>query len=547
MELVDIPDYDGSDCTDSESDYEAESGVSEAGECVDAGQWNKIDEMPLSKRIKSLDGIWVDETREFHVPEFQEACGPDIPANSCSTPTKTFQLFFSKDLIDLIVSQTNLYFEQSGKRFQKTDAIEIQKFIGINLLMGIKKQPSYRDYWSSDSRLSDAYIQSVMSVKRFSLLLSHIHLVDNTLEPKKGEQTYDKLYKIRPLLETLSENFKRYYKPSRKQSIDESMIKFKGRSSMKQYMPGKPTNRGYKVWVRADEHGFVSRFQIYTGKTGGTPEKSLGAKVVKALTSDLKDLYYEIYFDNYFTSVDLMISLRENGILACGTVRKDRVGLPKIQKNDKDMKVGDYQYKTSVKGLAWVKWIDKKPVQFLSNFHDPSIVKTCMRKQKDGTIKSIPAPELVNDYNKNMGFVDKSDMLKSTYEISRKSKKWWHRIFWHFVDLTVVNAHIIYKQVKDTNVVLKDFRLSVVQGLIGITEKKKVGRKNAKPVKRLNSSLDSSLRTTENKHMPIYQKKRRRCAHCSSKNKEKKTQFICKTCDIGLCIDERNCFLKFHE
>jgi len=36
------------------------------------------------------------------------------------------------------------------------------------------------------------------------------------------------------------------------QSIAEAMILFKGRSSLHQYMPLKPTKRGYKVWVSAD-------------------------------------------------------------------------------------------------------------------------------------------------------------------------------------------------------------------------------------------------------------------------------------------------------
>ena len=35
-------------------------------------------------------------------------------------------------------------------------------------------------------------------------------------------------------------------------SIDEAMIKFKGRSSLKQYVSLKPIKRGIKAWVRAD-------------------------------------------------------------------------------------------------------------------------------------------------------------------------------------------------------------------------------------------------------------------------------------------------------
>lgn len=73
-----------------------------------------------------------------------------------------------------------------------------------------------------------------------------------------------------------------------------------------------------------------------------------------------------------------------------------------------------------------------------------------------------------------MGCVDKADMLKSTYELNRKSKKWWHRIFWHFLDVTIVNSFIIYKQQKpDSQMHLKEFRLTFADELIGHCSKKK--------------------------------------------------------------------------
>jgi hypothetical protein len=74
----------------------------------------------------------------------------------------------------------------------------------------------------------------------------------------------------------------------------------------------------------------------------------------------------------------------------------------------------------------------------------------------------------VKDYNENMGSVDKADMLKALYEVNRKSRKWWHRIFWYFRDVTVVNAFIIYReQTNDMKKTLMKFRLSLVAGLIG--------------------------------------------------------------------------------
>ena len=100
---------------------------------------------------------------------------------------------------------------------------------------------------------------------------------------------------------------------------------------MKQYIPQKPIKRGYKVWVRSDMNCYVCEFQIYTRGIANVAEKNLGEKVIKDLSQTLKNKNYHIYFDNYFTSNDLMITLLKDGISACGTIRKGRKGLPKNQ------------------------------------------------------------------------------------------------------------------------------------------------------------------------------------------------------------------------
>lgn len=106
----------------------------------------------------------------------------------------------------------------------------------------------------------------------------------------------------------------------------------------------------------------------------------------------------------------------------------NRKGLPKL-KDEKSMKQGDYDFSVSSEGIALVKWKDKRAVHLLSNFHNPKHITTVKRKQKDGSKEEVPCPTLLTDYNKNMNFVDRFDQLKSTYELDRKSKKWWMRFF----------------------------------------------------------------------------------------------------------------------
>lgn len=43
------------------------------------------------------------------------------------------------------------------------------------------------------------------------------------------------------------------------------------------YKKKKLIKRSYKLWVCADRSGYVCEFQIYTGKTGNSTQKSLGA------------------------------------------------------------------------------------------------------------------------------------------------------------------------------------------------------------------------------------------------------------------------------
>lgn len=105
----------------------------------------------------------------------------------------------------------------------------------------------------------------------------------------------------------------------------------------------------------------------------------------------------------------------------------------------------------------------------ISNAHTPSEIKTVKRKRKDGADEDVPCPQVIIDYNQHMGYVDKADMLRSYYEVDHKSKKWWHRIFFYFMDVSVENAHILFKQITAGERVpsLKEFKSQAAEGLMG--------------------------------------------------------------------------------
>ena len=96
--------------------------------------------------------------------------------------------------------------------------------------------------------------------------MKFIHLNDNEKYIKKGEDGHDALYKLRPFLDPLVENFQKAYTPGRELSLDEAMVGFKGRLGFIQYLLNKPHKWGMKAFVLADSvTGYTYNWRLYTG------------------------------------------------------------------------------------------------------------------------------------------------------------------------------------------------------------------------------------------------------------------------------------------
>ena len=259
------------------------------------------------------------------INDFTSTVGPttEIP----ESPIDDFELF-SDDLQEEIVRESNRYAKQvmGDQQYQSWTPItveELKAFFGFSILMGVNHLPSLDDYWSCDQRLRYAPIADRIPRWRFREISWYLHFVDNDHLAPRGDPAHDRLCKVRPLITHLSNKFATLYEPSKEVAVDEAMIKFQGRSSLKQYMPKKPTKRGIKVWVLGDStNGYFSQFDVYTGKGEGRVE-GLGAHVVKTLTEDLKNKNHHVFFDNYFTSYKLLEDLEKDGIYGCGTARKE--------------------------------------------------------------------------------------------------------------------------------------------------------------------------------------------------------------------------------
>ncbi|GFU28635.1 piggyBac transposable element-derived protein 4 [Nephila pilipes] len=151
--------------------------------------------------------------------------------NRSATELDVFLKIFPKSLMIWISQCTNQRLEKLGQTIHPTDPSEIMLVLGCILVMSYNKVPKFSHYWPSNPSLGNVAIKNAISRDRCKMLLSKLYFA----EPEKPENA-SKTYYIDEVVSCLKQTFKKCRSESSYQSIDESMAKFKGRSSLKQYM-----------------------------------------------------------------------------------------------------------------------------------------------------------------------------------------------------------------------------------------------------------------------------------------------------------------------
>lgn len=454
-----------------------------------------------------------------------------------SSELEVFFKLFPKSLFLWIAEKTNERLEilQDKKKrpIQKTDQYEIMVVLGCFFVMSYNKVPAQRHYWSTNTSLGNTTIKKAISRNRFQLLSSKLYFNS----PKKPDGSH-KIYYIEEVLSCFKQTFPAARSESTFQSIDEAMSKFKGRSSLKQYLPLKPVKRGVKSWVRCDSKtGYTYDLNIYSGRDEDRNQNStLGEDVVLKLASTIRDTDVSLCFDRFFTSTKLINTLP---FAATGTAIITRKNMPKFV-TDKKRERGESQFRCNQYGTCAVSWKDTKDVTVLSNCHtdETTVVK---RKAKDGTRTEIPCPSMIEFYNKYMGGVDLSDQLVGLYDMDRKTRKWWKRVFYRLLMTAAVNSYIIFTELKgrENKRSFLDYLVPLAESLIAY------GRQHAKVVRRRQygrPSLNSRLMNIGD-HLPVEGPSRRRCHRCTKRKQEKRTKTICAACNVPLC---KHCFTAYH-
>ncbi|KAL2096765.1 hypothetical protein ACEWY4_005972 [Coilia grayii] len=471
------------------------------------------------------------------------------------TPYEYFQQYVPSEMFQLITTMTHMYAEQSAVRgFKHASVSETEALVGLHMAMGVLGLPRVRMYWSS--RINIGLFQDTLSRDRFFQLRTNLHVVNNNERPSDSTDVF---YKVRPLYDSIR---KRCLELQMEEnlSIDEQIVPFRGKLSVLQYVKGKPEPWGVKVYFLCGKSGLAYDFLIYQGATTELSDQSKkilghGAAVVTHLCQRIQNPNHKLFFDNFFTTYNVLEADKEMS-------KKGRGSHDEVRSRDGK--------------VVLVKWFDNRSVVLASNFVGVGEEDEIERwEQKAGEFVKIKRPEIVKLYNESMGGVDKFDQLISLYRTTIRSRKWSLRMITHAFDVAVVNSWLEYrrdqelqgtqpKQVMD----LLQFKMAVAEALVrvGKTQSlKKRGRPSSsnKPIPCMSPTPQPPEEPPKRRaamerrpieevqadmldHMPNYDTKKE-ATRCKLPGCSGKTHVYCDKCKVHFCfVSQRNCFKYAH-
>lgn len=159
--------------------------------------------------------------------------GAQLNTHSTHPPMDLFQLYFSTDTMKTLCKSTNKQAakkQEMGMKYKWTDVEveELYKFLGLLIYTALVSLPNLQDYWKRNRILSVPFPAAVMTRDRFRALLWNLHLSDPEEDVKndnkKGTPDYDKMFRIKPLIDHIRIACQANYQPRKELAVHEKTV-----------------------------------------------------------------------------------------------------------------------------------------------------------------------------------------------------------------------------------------------------------------------------------------------------------------------------------
>ncbi|KAI0208408.1 hypothetical protein LSAT2_030110 [Lamellibrachia satsuma] len=471
------------------------------------------------------------------------------------SPADYFGMYLNDATYAEMSDMTGRHYMQATGRNIQTSSTEMKQFIGMSIMMGCLSMKRIRSYWQRATRIP--VIANCMPRDRYSKLRNHFTVVDN-LDVTNEQMAADRLWKVRPFVDRIQRVCVGLPRETNV-SIDEQMISFTGRCPSRQYVPRKPSPTGLKNFVLAGASGLVLDFELYQG--AGTFDQyeldgkkaGQGTGAVLRLTETLTNGHH-LFCDRFFTTLPLICHLLEKQIYMTGTITKRKLPVPftaDVAMSKKGR--GTYeQYVSGNSAVSLVKWFDNKSILMASSIYGVEPEDDCRRwSKKDRAHVQVRRPNVITQYNKNMGGVDLCDRMISYHRMEARTKRWNLRVISHFIDMVLSNCWIEHRIDSQSTMQLYDFRSTVALALMNAEPESSCDSDTSSEAeqgqrRRVSALPDLASRVQAAKHLAVaYDLKN--SARCRLENCKGKTRIKCDKCNVFLCLTSaRNCFRDFH-
>ena len=237
-------------------------------------------------------------------------------------------------------------------------------------------------------------------------------------------------------------------------------------------MPKMPVKLGIKAFSLADSsNGYLLNTLLYTGaETLDESNQQFSAlpqpaRVVLHLQEPYLQKGHHVFTDRYYSSIPLAQALHDNETAFTSTVVRDRLDLPDPIRAGLMPREGEVMAfrDEHLMALSWRAKNKKAPVVMLSSECSAQMV---MVPSRQAGAAEQEKPSAVNTYNYQMYGVDIADQYTVSYAFTRKTIKWWRKVFFWLLDVAITNSYALYRGIEQDRILPHiAYRRSIVEAL----------------------------------------------------------------------------------